>query len=189
VHHAKEIAETLAKIVRDEQIQSVIVSGDEVIVPLLKEQFPKELSERIVDVVKLDTHAPEHEILEATRQALRERDAETDRERVEALIDAYRSGGLATVGAEKSRLALEMGQVDELVIAATARAIDPGPVAKQRQSGPVNQQRKGDRTSEERAADELIVKARLTSARIRFIEDAALLAPIGGVGAFLRFKV
>jgi peptide chain release factor subunit 1 len=186
LHHAKEIADTLARIVRDEQIQSVIVSGDEVIVPLLKEQFPKELAERIVDSVKLATQAPEHEIVERTREAMREQDEQSDRERVDALLDAYRAGGLATVGAERTRNALEMGQVDELLIAATTHAIDPGPLAKSQRSG---SQRKGERTPEERAADELIVKARLTSARIRFIEDAALLAPFGGVGAFLRFKL
>jgi len=29
----------------------------------------------------------------------------------------------------------------------------------------------------------------MTSATVRFIEDASLLEPIGGVGAFLRFKL
>ena len=37
--------------------------------------------------------------------------------------------------------------------------------------------------------DELVVKASQTAAKIRFVEDAALLAAVGGVGAFLRFKV
>ena len=36
---------------------------------------------------------------------------------------------------------------------------------------------------------ELIKLAQQTSARIRFIEDAALLADVGGVGALLRFRV
>ena len=38
-------------------------------------------------------------------------------------------------------------------------------------------------------AGELVSKAQQTSARIRFIENAALLADVGGVGALLRFKV
>ena len=37
--------------------------------------------------------------------------------------------------------------------------------------------------------NDLIIKARNTSAAIKFIEDPALLAPVGGVGAFLRFKL
>ena len=57
------------------------------------------------------------------------------------------------------------------------------PEAEQPSAGPP------EGTSEERVANELIVKARHTSAKIRFIEETALLAAVGGVGAFLRFKV
>jgi hypothetical protein len=88
-----------------------------VIVPLLKEHFSKDVSDRIVDVIKLDAHAPEREILDATIAAMRVKDAETDRERVEALLGAYRSNGLGCAGVEDTRLALERGQVDELFIA------------------------------------------------------------------------
>src|SRR5581483_9983797 len=52
VHHAKEIVDHVARIVRDEKIDKVVVAGDEVIVPLLRDQMPKDVSERIVDVVK-----------------------------------------------------------------------------------------------------------------------------------------
>ena len=38
-------------------------------------------------------------------------------------------------------------------------------------------------------ADELVTRAEQTSARIRFIENAELLADIGGVGALLRFWI
>ena len=38
-------------------------------------------------------------------------------------------------------------------------------------------------------ADTLVAKARQTSARVTFVEDAALLAEAGGVGALLRFRL
>ena len=39
-------------------------------------------------------------------------------------------------------------------------------------------------------ADELIRRAeQLSSARVTFIEDESLLEPVGGVGAFLRYRV
>jgi peptide subunit release factor 1 (eRF1) len=47
-------------------------------------------------------------------------------------------------------------------------------------------------TSDERTlklANELVVRAQQTGARIRFIEDVALLADVGGVGALLRFRM
>jgi peptide chain release factor subunit 1 len=157
--HAKEVIDTLARIVRDEAIPSVLVAGDDVIVPLLEDQMPKDLAERVIDFMKLDIRTPDHEILKAAVAAMREKDAETDRERVEALLGTYRANGLAVVGLENTKKALELGQVDELVV------------------------------GNERDGDELIIKARQSAAKIRFIEDPALLQPAGGVGAFLRFKL
>lgn len=38
-------------------------------------------------------------------------------------------------------------------------------------------------------ADDLITKAQQTSARVTFIEDLALLAEVGVVGALLRYRI
>ena len=162
LQHAKEVADALARVVRDEAIGAIVIAGDDVIVPLLKEQLPKELTDKLIDVVKLDIRAPEREVLDATIAALRNQDAEADRNTVDALIGAYRANGLAVVGIEATRKALEMGQVDELVIAA------PPP--------------------DERVGDELVAKARQTAAKIRIVQDPSVLAGVGGVGALLRFK-
>lgn len=182
VQHTKEVVDALGRIVSDEAIGSIIVAGDEVIVPLLREHMRKELADKIVDTVKLDTRAPEHKVLQTTAASMQDKDAETDRERMDALFDAYRSNGLAVVGVDNTRTALEMGQVDELVITGSPDSIN---IATPESTG----MQEADRTPEERAADELIVKARQTAAKIRIIQDASLLAPIGGVGAFLRFKL
>jgi peptide chain release factor subunit 1 len=161
--HAREVVEMLTKLVRDEGIDKVLLAGDEVILPLLRDEMPKDIAARVVDVLSLDIRTSQRGVLEATLASLREKDAETDRERVGALVDAYRAGGLACVGEQATRAAFELGQVDELLITATA---DDKPYA-----------------------DELIAQARQTAAKVRFIEDATLLDPIGGVGAFLRFAL
>jgi peptide chain release factor subunit 1 len=179
--HAKEVVDTVARIVREDGIDRIIVSGDEVIVPMLRDQMPKEVADKIVDVVRLDTNAPQHEILASTIAALQKKDAQTDRERVDELLGAYRASGLACVGVEDTLKAFELGQVDELVITAAPETIDAG--------APVASDAAPARSAEERAADVLIVQARNTSAKVRFIEDASLLAAVGGVGAFLRFKL
>jgi peptide subunit release factor 1 (eRF1) len=163
VKHAKEVVDAVDRIMREEAIDTILVSADDVILPVLREQLPKPVAERIVEILKMDVRAPEHEVLAATMAALRERDAESDRERVEELIGAYRANGLATAGAANVSRAFELGQVDELVITAS-----PEPTGE---------------------ANELILQARNTSAKMRFIEDASLLEPVGGVGAFLRFKL
>jgi peptide subunit release factor 1 (eRF1) len=156
----------------------------------LKGHFSKDVSDRIVEVIKLAAHAPEREILDATMTAMRVKDAETDRERVEALLGAYRSSGLGCVGVDDTRLALERGQVDELVIATVPEVLDTN-VLNDSATTETGQRPAGspEGTSEERLANELVMKARQTSAKIRFIEEAALLEAVGGVGAFLRFKL
>jgi peptide subunit release factor 1 (eRF1) len=161
--HAKEVVDAVDRIVREEGLDKILIAGDEVIVPLLREQLPKHLDEKVIDIIKLDIRTPEHQVLSATLEALRQKDAETDRERVEALLDAYRGNGLATVGVDNVRQAFELGQVDELVMTANAEAAE--------------------------ADQELIRLASNTSASVRFIEDATLLEGVGGVGAFLRFKL
>jgi peptide chain release factor subunit 1 len=182
LHHAKEVVDQVARIVREEQIDKIVIVADEAIMPLLREHFPKEISERIVDVLKLDVHANERAVLEATIEALRKKDAEGDRERVDEMIGAYRANGLVCVGREQTRRALQMGQVDELLITAAPDALAP-----KKDKGAAKE--RGELSRGETTADDLIIQARNTSAKIRFIEDPSLLEPVGGVGAFLRFKL
>ena len=117
------------------------------------------------------------------RSSVQRSDAQSDRESVEALTGAYRANGLAVVGVDAVRRALEVGQVDELVITARPETLRPGNASTPEQDTPA------DRTAEEKVADELVAKARQTAAKITFIEDASLLADVGGVGALLRFKL
>jgi len=161
--HAKEVVDAIDRIVRDEHLDKIVIGGDEVIIPLLREQLPKHLAACVVDTLALDVRTPEHDVLDATMAALRRHDAETDRERVESLIGAYRANGLGTVGVDNVKRAFELGQVDELLMTASA---DPDEVGQ-----------------------DLIRLASQTSATVRFIEDPSLLEPVGGVGAFLRFTL
>jgi peptide subunit release factor 1 (eRF1) len=193
LHHLKEVVDTLDRVVRDEQINQIVLSCDDVTKPTLMEQMPQHLADKIVDIVRLDIKTAEREVLTATLEALRGKDAETDTAQVEALITAWRSNGLGVVGPEDTLRALEMGQVEELLITATPdglrRAtslpaqVAPGPVEVDT-SAPATAD--GDRL---KLADELVTKAQQTSARVRFIEDATLLADVGGVGALLRFRI
>jgi peptide subunit release factor 1 (eRF1) len=164
--HAKEAIDELDRIVREEKIAHVIVAGDPAIVPVLREQLPKHLAEKTVDVMRLDTKAPEQEIFEATLEAIREKDAARDAEKVHRLFELYRARGLAIAGVKETLQMLDNGQVDELLISASL----------DRDGAP------------EELSDRLVTKAKQTSARVSFIEDAALLGAVEGVGAFLRWR-
>jgi len=116
----------------------------------------------VVDVLRLEMTASEREVYEATLAAMREQDARDDADKVQRMLNAYRSGGLGVAGRRATRAALENGQVEELLISATL---------------------------ERDLADELVARARQTGARVTFIGDPALLAGVDGVGALLRYRI
>jgi peptide subunit release factor 1 (eRF1) len=191
--HIKEVVDTLDKIVRDENINHIVVAGAEVAMPILREQLPKHLADKIVEIGAHED-GESGSFVERTMAALREKDAETDAEKVQELMDAWQSGGLGVAGPEATLSAFQLGQVEELIVTASPELLKsvqklpddaaPGEV-KADTSAPQG-------TADEKRlklADELVTRAHLTSARIRFIEDENLLAGVGGVGALLRFRI
>jgi peptide subunit release factor 1 (eRF1) len=192
------VVETLARVVEQDKIEHVILAGDEQIIPILREQLPKQLAEKVIDVLSLDIAAPEHEILNTSMETLREFDAQTDAQKVERLINEYRAGGLGVVGAQDTLEALSMGQVDELFLAASMREIegdkdDVAILSDNEVVDPVVSAADPAANNVEAdsviVAHELVTRAQQTSARVTFIEDATLLAEFGGVGAILRFRI
>lgn len=190
--HVKEVVEVLERIVTEDRIEHIIVAGDEVVVPLLRDQLPKHLNEKIVDVLSLQRDAGEDEIVRATLDVLRQKDAETDAERVQELIGAWQGNGLAVVGPDATLKALQMGQVDELLIAGAPDALRATRLPDDSAPGRVKAETSAVTSSNERQlklADELVTRAQQTGARVRFIEDPGLLQDVGGVGALLRFRI
>jgi peptide chain release factor subunit 1 len=203
VQHAKEVVDALEKIVQQENITEIIVAGDEVVMPLLREQMPKHLAEKVVDHVRMNLNSPPEQLIESSLEALRRVHSQTEREKVETAIGGFRSGGLGVVGPQDTLEALIKGQVEELLISSSLRelqpvgalapstasdsleAVLPEPVLETVASG----EPADARTETIRLADELITKAAQTGARITFVEDADLLSDFGGVAAILRFVI
>ena len=191
LHHAKEVIELLGRVVQDERAEHVILAGDDVIIPLLREQMPPQLAEKVIDVVSLDINAPEHEIFHTSMESLREHDSQTDAEKVSQLLNEYRGNGLAVVGVPDTLAALSNGQVDDLLISAAPGEIryDEEKVKKVFGAYSAGDGEAGIDISEPRiVADELVKRAQASSATVTFIEDASLLAEVGGVGATLRYR-
>jgi len=166
--HARELVQALAQIVRDEDVDRIVLAGDEVNVPLIKSELPDELSTKVIDVLRLEAHSPEHDIKEAAADAVRRHDAAVDRAAVIAALDEARARGLAVAGLTDTMAALENGQVRELYLSNTDR-FGGG--------------------SHDVSANELVRLAKRTSADLRFIEDVTLLAGVNGIAAALRFRV
>lgn len=190
--HAKEVIDTLDRLVRDEGIKQVILAGDAQIVPVLQAELPKHLAAKVVDVLKLDLKATDQSIFAATLDRMREEDAKTDSEAVERLLREYRARGLACVGPQDTLEALANGQVDELLISATLEQSHGEEEPIEAVLAPEVPDSEGGTDSDEPRqvlmADLLVTKAKQTDARVTFIEDPAMLADVDGVGAFLRWR-
>jgi peptide subunit release factor 1 (eRF1) len=164
--HARELVDALDRVVRAERIEHVVLAGDEVNIPLVRDALSKELAGKVIEILKLEVRTPEQDVMAAAAAALRRHDARTDAETVQRVLDDYRAGGLAVAGPEETLEALTNGQVDELLLTPTDAGFESGVTP-----------------------DELVARARQTDASLRFIEDPALLAEVGGVAGSLRFRL
>jgi peptide subunit release factor 1 (eRF1) len=189
--HAKEVIERLAQIVREDHVGHIILAGDSVVIPLLQEQLSQEMA-ATVQIMKLDIHASEHDVLTATLEQLQEQDAKTAAEKVDRLMNQYRARGLAVVGLHETLEALANGQVEELLISGALDESHPLPEEVEAILAPQIPDWEGTKESEKpRQAflpDLLVTKAKQTGATVTFIEDALLLESTGGIGAFLRWR-
>ena len=201
LQHVKDVVDALDRVVQAEGINYILISCDEVALPLLREQLPKHLADKVVDHIRLEAHAAAAETLKASTDAMDRLNAETDREKVAAAIGAYRAGGLGVVGPEDTLAALIKGQVEELLITTDMQHLQPVPIGAT--VGTANDasiaepvlesvsagEPAGTRPEVVRLADELVTRAKQTGARITFIEDPELLAEYGGAAALLRFTI
>jgi peptide chain release factor subunit 1 len=203
LQHIKEVMAVLERVVLDEGLDRIVISGDPVVIPLIREHMPKALAGKVVDELSLAANAADDEVIRATLDAMRKDDERTDREKVEAAVDAYRAGGLGVVGPDATLLALTNGQVDELLLTASVDALgklqgtpaaemaianDAGIVETAVEPAAAGEAARSDMGTV-RLADELVTKAHQTAARVCFIEDPALLEPFGGVAATLRYRI
>jgi len=193
LHHLKEVVELVDRVVREEAITRIVIACDDTTRPTLMEQLPRHLSEKVLDTVHLGIQTPGHEVLTETMAVLRQKDAETDAEHVERMLGAWRAGGLAVAGPDETAQALALAVVEELLITASPDALERAQTLPDASPGPLDVDTSAPAASADpdqlKLAGELVSKAQQTAARIRFIENAALLAEVGGVGALLRFKV
>lgn len=177
----------MERIVQEEGIEHIFLAGDEVILSVLREQLPPALAGKVVDELKLDITTPEHEILRATLAAMREQDAQTDAERVRAMIDDYRSGGLAVIGVHDVLAALANVQGDNVFLSTRLEEMHSEEEGwHEALALALKELPEGTGI---RVTDALVTRAHQTGAQVRFIEDPALLADVGGVGATLRYQL
>lgn len=191
--HVKELVAELDRIVTADNVQSVFFAGDEVLRPMVEQNLPKHLADKVVDNLKMDVRTPEHEVMQQTLEAMRKRDEQTDETKVAQLLDAYRSGALGVLGVRQTLAALRNGQVDELVISARLEQIEPDHEKAvrdilEKDLGVLSEPADQEGELQVILSNALVTRATQTGAKVTFIENTALLENVGGVGALLRYR-
>lgn len=198
LQHAKETVEELEKLMRDAKIEYLVLCGDErTIMPILRPQLSKAVEASVIATLNLSQYASEQEIREKAREVMDAENTQRDTERVQRMYDAAKAAaGLGTMGVEDTLSALSNGQVEELIISSSFNTIKYSPkklkkILKAYLPGDDNST--GDDLPDvkeiRQVADELIIRALNSSAKIVFIEDESLLKEANGVGAVLRYNM
>lgn len=198
LQHAKETVDEVEKLMRDTKIEYLILCGDETtIMPILRPQLPKATEEKVVGTLNMSQYASEEEIHEATHELMRKHNEEKDEEKFNRVLDAAKAAaGLGVLGVKDSMAALSNGQVEELIISSSFDAIkykkkDVEQVLEDYAPGDDNSVTEDLPEADEprQIADELIIRALNSAAKIYFIEDSERMKEIGGVGAVLRYNI
>jgi hypothetical protein len=158
-------AEALHALAARENATVLVLAGDEVAIPLLRDALPRPLADMLRGTVRCELRATADEVTAVCLPELERIRAEDAHDAADRLIGAAEADGMGIVGAEETRRALELGQVQELVL-------DSGP----------------DAELLDETAEDLVHLAAATDARIRFAEHAGLRQR-EGVGGVLRFRL
>ena len=169
----------------------MVLAGDEAtVIPLLREQMSKELQDKVIDVLSLGIDTPEHVLLEESLTAFRRHDSLTDMQKIELLLGEFRADDLAVAGVPDTLAALSNGQVEEMLIVASADGLRFDEEEVKKVLEVYATQDMPDTLDQRAVADELIRRAnQLSAAKVAFIEDATRLEQVGGVGALLRYRI
>src|ERR1700733_13413376 len=78
--HAKEVAEHLVQIVREDRVSQIVIAGDSETVPLLMAELPQDIRSMVVEGPKIACDASAQEIFSATLDTLKEETSKTEAE-------------------------------------------------------------------------------------------------------------
>jgi peptide chain release factor subunit 1 len=162
---AREAAEAIEKLATHEGASHLVVAGNEVAVPLLKKALSAPMQALLhEETPRIHIRAGGDEVQSEVTPILTMLEAEQDRTIVERLVEGVRGGGLAVTGIKRTRQALEIGQVDTLVIA-------------------------DDMELDETKRNDLVQLAAMTSASVEVVAGHETLRELGGIGGLLRYAL
>jgi peptide chain release factor subunit 1 len=168
--------------------ERIIVAGPGTAKNQFIDKLPKELKDKIVDIINIDID-DEKKLLKESVHMISKREQRKSHEAVQHLKEEILKDGLAVYGFEETLKAVKNGQVELLIIEKDCRLY--GWICENCQV--VGEGTKklcpycGKKTSEVDVLEEILEFAERTDAEIEFTDDEEI-TNLGHVGAILRFK-
>ncbi len=113
---ARGIADETRKALDETGIGMLIIAGDEVLTSALDVALHQTVKERIIATIRLDSTATEQQIIEATRDIVRQEERDREAQAVAELQDQIGSNAAAVSGVEGTLATLQAGRVDSLIM-------------------------------------------------------------------------
>lgn len=193
--NAKEIIDRLERIVERDRVDYVILGGDELMLGELRKSLTPAVREKLIDEERISIEVGAHDILRRTIDVVRDTEARDSRRLADLVIDRFRAGGLAVAGIDPVIEALNLEQVDQLLLSesfngdhsgwqcAECRVLgrEPEPEACPFCEAPLPE------SIDLREA--MVRRAERTGRRVEIVESHPELESLDGVGATLRYKV
>lgn len=162
---AREAAQAIEMLVKQEGARRVVLAGDEVAIPQLHRALSPSLEPLVhEEILRLDIRTPRHAVGEELRPVIEAMERESSHSVADRLVEAIQAQRLGVVGEQETLDALEHGQVETLVLAREA---------------PLGEQKRA----------ELVRMAALSGAEVEAVQAHEALLQLGGVGGLLRYDV
>lgn len=192
--HAREIVDRLEDVVRKGEVDYVILGGDDLILGELRRQLTPAVREKVIDEEPIAIDTPAQEILARTIDVVRRAEADDSRKLADTAVDRFRAGGLAVAGLEPTIEALNLEQVDCLLLAEGFDGAPGWQCAECRVLGlpPAPSECPfcgAPRPTEIDLREAMVRRAERTGRRVEIVEGHAGLEGLDGVAALLRYRV
>ena len=185
----------LERLVQERGHTYLILAGDPRITTRVRTCLPDHLAAKLVDIVPASGQAETADIVAATLSTFIEQEEQESTDAVALLLGELRRNGLGVVGTTPTLLALELGQVDVLLMAA---AYEPPPgwgcsscgalVARSARPSHCDRCDADDLRATD-LKEQMVKLAEQHGSHVEFVPHNDVLMELGGVGCLLRYQL
>ena len=117
MRYYREVAEHIRKITEKENIERIIIGGNEESGHTVRKQLAQNVEKHVVDVVSIPRRYSIHDIFQQVQPLALEHEREQEQNLIDEVINSARAGGRGALGIEATQTALQNQQVSHLILA------------------------------------------------------------------------